>query len=63
MLETDLQASSLEKMLTAEPLIDHHCQGVLVARRQRTATDLLRSHVIGRAFQLVRPELLVAGSR
>jgi hypothetical protein len=46
-LETNLQTNSLEMRLTAEPLIDHHRQSVLVAHRQRTATDLLRSHVIG----------------
>jgi hypothetical protein len=62
-LEADLQASSLKKRLPAKPLIDHRSQGILVARPQRATTYLLRSHVIGRTFQLVCLEMLVAYSR
>ncbi len=63
MLGADLQTSLMKKRLPAKPLIDHRSQGVLVARPQRATNDLLGSHVIGRAFQLVCLELLVAYSR
>ncbi len=45
MFYSDFERSSLERRGTAEPLVDHHCKGVLIAGTAWSALQLFRSKI------------------